>query len=458
MSARVSVYAGTVKAGTLVMLRLAVVKVMGLVALGAIAVACGSDVTVTVGDQELQLVKIEPADGDIELVEYTSSAMGGVRFSVDPAHHLYTRGDTIAVSIVDPAGDAAWEVAAISLVTQTADGIPIESVEQVVELLEAAPSAVVTSTGTAIEVLGHHLAGYEVRADASTRDHFVIAADRVGSPGLSLFGYTPNARIFVGDTPAGVLIAGSGEADDVSNIEAIDVALGTLLATIEATGSGVDEPLLHAQTLEPDDIVESIARGELDPTSVTPLDAPFSPVDPGTYQLANFGPTFTLDFDRLWFVQPNFPGFIVLTDVNSAGPGDRDLVFLTGLVDVVPIAPGPVPAGEPVSVVTADEVIEALSGDVEVSGREVVDLDGVAATRFDIRISSDALCTQAEPCEYAFRTSSGTVKLLSPIHSHRIWWIEDGVEGPSMIIGMAPHDDDFMDRATELLGTIDFIS
>ncbi|MEE9417723.1 MAG: hypothetical protein V3V01_20765 [Acidimicrobiales bacterium] len=433
-------------------------NLLAVVALGAIVAGCASEKTVRVADQELKLVTIDPADDDTELVEYTSSVLGGVRFSVDPAHHLYTRGDTIAISITDPAGEAAWEVASISLVTQTADGIPIESVEQVVELLAAAPSAVVTSTGTAIEVLGHHLAGYEVRADASTRDHLIIAADRAGSPAATLFGFTPNARIFLAETPAGVLIAGSGEADEVSNIEAIDVALGTLLATIEATGGGVEESLPQAQTLAPNEVQESKARGELDPAGPTALDAPFSPVEPGTYQLANFGPTFTLDFDDGWFTQPNFPGFIVLTAANGGGPNDRDLVLLTGLVDVMPIAPGPVAAGEPISVVTADQVIEALGADIEITGRAEVDLDGVTATRFDIRIPSDALCTQADPCELAFRTSSGIVKRLSPTHSHRIWWIEEGAEGPSMIIAVAPHDHDFLNRATELLDTIEFTS
>lgn len=437
---------------------LVVTNLLGLVALSAIATGCGSDGKITIGGEERQLVEIDPASGDTELVQHTSSAMGGVRFSADPAHHLYTRGDTIVVSIADPAGPLAWEAASIGLVTQTADGIPIESVDQVLDLIATAPSAEIASTGTAIEVLGHHLAGYDVRAEPSARDLWVVAADRIGSPPFALFGFTPNARIFIGETPAGVLIAGSGEADEVGDIELIDVALGTLLATIEPTGSGLDQPLPPASTLEPEVIRESTARGELDPDGPTALDAPFSAVAPGTYQLANFGSTFTLDLGDGWFVQPNFPGLIVLTATNSAGPGDRDLVFLTGLVDLVPVAPGPVAASEPIAITTADEVIDALSGEVEITGREIVDLDGLGATRFDVRIPAVAQCTAADPCEYAFRTSWGFVKKLSPTHTHRIWWIEDGAEGPSMIIAMAPDEHDFIERSTELLGTIDLPS
>ncbi len=456
MSVRASLSARSAKVRASAMPKILGASLMAVVTLGVMAAGCGSDGTVSVGGEERQLVEIEPADSDTDLLEYTSSAMGGVRFSVDPAHHLYTRGDTIVVSIEDPAGEAAWEAASIGLLTQTADGLPIASVDQVLDLMTAVPSAEVTSTGTAIEVLGYRLAGYDVRADASTPDHWIVSADRIGSPASALFGYTPNARVFLGETPAGVLVAASSEADQVSSIQSIDVALGTLLSTLEATGTGVDEPLPRGSALEPDRIQDSMARGEVDPDGPTALDAPFSPVQPGTYQLANFGPTFTLDFDDGWIVEPNFPGLIVLTGTNSAGAGDRDLVFATGFVDVIPVAPGPVAVGDPIPVVTADDVINALRGDIEMTGREVVDLGGMTATRFDIRISADATCSQAEPCEYAFRTSAGLVKSLSPTSWHRIWWIEDGAEGPSMIMAMAPFEHDFIDRATELLSTMKF--
>lgn len=435
-----------------------VTSLIVVMALTAATAACGDDETVEVGGQERQLIEIEPADDSTELVEYTSSAMGGVRFSVDPAHHLYTRGDSILVSVEDPTGEGGWEAASISLLTQTADGIALNSVDQVLELLAAVPTAEVTSTGNAIEFRGHYLAGYDVRADASAADHFIVAADRFGSPAFALTSYTPNARIYLGETPAGVLVAASAEADDVANLQFIDVALGTLLATIEPTGGGLDQPLPPAQSLEPDIVQESTARGDLDSQGPTALDAPFSTVEPGTYQLANFGPTFTLNFEDVWSVQPNFPGFIVLTGMNSYGPGDRGLVFLTGMVDVMPIAPGPVAAGEPIPVFSADQVIDVLSTDFEITGIKAVDLDGLAATRFDVRISTDAVCTEVEPCEYAFRTSWGFVKALSPTQSHRIWWIEKGAEGPSMIIAMAPHAHDFIDQATELLGTMEFTS
>ncbi len=433
------------------------------VVIGAIAIAIavvsgcsdGDGDTVSVQGEELQLVVFEPAS-DVELVEYRSSAMGGVRFAVDPAHHLYTPGDTIVVSISDPADEAGWEVASVGLITQTADGAPIEAVDQLLDAIAATPSAEVTPTGSAIELFGHALAGYDIRADQSTRNVYHVSADRIGSPPFALFSYFPNGRIFLGETPAGVLVAASAEADEVASIDDIDVALGTLLNTIELTGVGLDEPLPAGQPLEPDEVRESTARGGLDPHGPAAIESPFEPIEPGEYQLANFGQTFTLEFVDDWHVQPNFPGFLVLTSPASGGPGDQDLVFVTGVVDVMPVGAGPVPAGEPVAVTTAEDVIETLSSELEVSDVETVDLGGKEATRFDVLIPTDATCTQAEPCEYAFRTSSGVVKQLSATHDHRIWWLEDGAEGPSMIIAMAPLEDGFIDRATDLLATLSF--
>jgi hypothetical protein len=425
-----------------------------LAVVAGICAACSATETVTIGGEKLEVIEIGGAGPDAELISYVSSVMGGVRFSTDPTHHLYTRGDTIVVSISDPAQDAAWEAATISLVTQTADGLPVQSVDQLLELMEAVPTATVTPTGTAIEVLGYVLAGYDVRAEASSTDHWIFAADRIGSPASSLFGFTPNGRVFLGETPAGVLIAASAEADQAASIDDIDVALGTLVSTIEFTGNGIDTALPQGNALEPSETEEPTVRGVIDPDGPIPLDAPFSPVAPGTYQLANFGPTFTLEFGARWFVQPNFPGFVVFTDLNSGGPGDRDIVFLTDLADLVRIGPGPIAAGEPVAVITADDVIAALGDDLEVTDVRAVDLDGVAATRFDVEIPATASCSTAAPCEVALRTSSGQVKLLSATQTHRIWWINDGADAPSMIIAMAPRGNDFIERSTQLLSTM----
>lgn len=445
-----------VRAGDRVSRPVWLVVVLGVGAVLGLGCSSDDDTVVTVQGEERRLVSIDPADDGTELVDYTSSAMGGVRFSADPAQHLHMPGDSIVVSISDPAEAKGWETASIGLVTQTADGVPIGSVDQIIELLEATPSVEVTSTGTAIELLGHRLAGYDIRADPSTRDFSAFSADRVGSPPMALFSYFPNARIFLAETPAGVLVAASAEADEAADIEMIDGALGTLIESIELTGPGLDEPLPPGQALELEGVTASGARGELDPAGPEALDTPFTSAAPGLYQLANFGPTFTLDLRHRWDVQPNFPGFIVLTVPASGGPGDRDLVFVTGVVDLVPIGAGPVQAGDPTQATDLDAVLEAIGRSFEVRDVAVVDLGGAQATRFDARIRGDAACTRDEPCEYAFRTSSGVVKQFRSTHDHRIWWIEDGVEGPSMIVAMTPIGDDFIDRATDLLDTMTF--
>lgn len=402
------------------------------------------------------LVTFEPVREQVELVSYTSSAMGGITFSMDPDHFLITPGDMTVISITDPAAEDGWETATIGLMTQTADGSRIESVEEVLRLTADTPTAKVTPTDTVLELFGYELDGYRIRADASQRDVLLYAADRYGAPPSGLYSFFPNAEVFLADTPAGVLLATRGEADDEANLDRIGTALGTLVASIKLTGPGLDEPLPDGQAIEPTGGVVKAGRGPVDDDGPTALDAPFSPIEPGTYQVANFGRTFTLDIDESWFVQPNFPGFVVLTAAGSGGPGDRDLVFVSGVAELVPVAGGPIEAGPRVRLSNVDQLLDSTPPGLDITGVEKVDLGGVTATRFDVTIDPDAECTLAEPCEYAIVTSSGVVNQLESTHAHRIWWIDGGPEGPSMIMARAALPAPFIVTATELLDTIRF--
>lgn len=405
-------------------------------------------------------MSFEPADNSGELVSFTSSSMGGVRFSVDPDHFLFTPGDNIVVSVTDPADKAGWETASIGLITQSADGQRIDSVDEVIRLTADTPTAEVTPTDTVLELFGYELDGYRIRADVSQRDVLLYAADRYGAPPMGLFSFFPNAEIFLAETPAGVLMATRGEADEEENLDAISPALGTLLSTIELIGPGFEQALPDGQAIEPTDGVSEAARGTIDEDGPAPLDTLFSPVEAGTYQLANFGRTFTLDFDDGWLVQPNFPGFIVLTAPGSGGPGDRVLVFLSGVTELVPIIGGPVESGARIAIDSADDLINGNLEGIDIDNVQEVDLGGVAATRFDLAISPDQACTVTESCEYAVVTSSGVVQQIESTQIHRIWWIDDGVGGPSMIVAMStlPLElpGEWIETATELLDTINF--
>ncbi len=253
-----------------------------------------------------------------------------------------------------------------------------------------------------------------------------------------------------------MLVAGIGEIDDPADIPVVEPALGTLLATLEATGTGFDRALPPGESLEPDIVEVSQARGPVDPDGPISLTASFSSIKPDTYQLRNFGQTFTVDVGEGWWIQPNSAGFLVLSSPRNGGPGDRDMRFVTGVADVVPVAAGPVAVGDPRPLTTADDVIGALGTNLEVTGVEEVDLGGAAATRFDVRIPDGVACSQDDPCEYVFRTRSSVILQLWAAYHHRIWWLEGGTEGPSMILAMAPDGDGFVDRATELLATVRF--
>lgn len=120
------------------------------------------------------------------------------------------------------------------------------------------------------------------------------------------------------------------------------------------------------------------------------------------------------------------------------------------------IAGGPIAAGELVAIENVDQLLEMDLPGLEIADVEVVDLGGVEATRFDVTVAADAVCTLDDPCEYAFTTSTGVTKELSATQHHRIWWIDDHPHGPAMMIAMSPKGDEFIPRATDLVNTINF--
>lgn len=413
--------------------------------------ACGEgDDTVTVDGEVLDLVVLEVERG-ANVETHTTSAFGGARFSMSTDRYVHTVGDLITVTI----GDQGY--VNVGLITLDASGLPVTSAAQVLEATASIETLEITPTGTAIELFGYPLAGYDITSDPEVSGGvWIHAADRVGSAPQALYSLGPLSRVYVGDTPSGPLTAVSISLFDASLIDEHELVLGSLIESLELTGTGLDPAIPPADDLTVPAPTELPAPAELDPDGPPALEAVFSPVEEGRYQLANLGQALSLDVGDDWFVQPNFPGIVVLTVPGSFGPGDQDVVMYTGVVDMLPVGPGPTAGGEAIPLGSVDDVLDVLEESADVSGVEVVDLGGIEATRFDVSISADAACSDAEPCEFAFRSASGFVKPLRSTHDHRIWWIQDGVVGPTMIVAMAGPGSSFIDRADELVGSIDF--
>ena len=403
----------------------------------------------------LALADFEP-DGGVELRQFVTPAMGGVRFSVSADHTPATIHDTVLVFTEAPNAQihGPRSTAAIALVTQSVAGSAVSTVDDYLETVEGVESAVVEPTGDAIELLGRRLRGYEISNDAELEEPTLFSSARFGAPVDTEFAPFPYAIVYLADTPAGVLTASISGSDE-SNARQSSGALATLLSTVALTGPGLDQPLPPGEVIEPTSDGVPPEPAPLIDEAPPALEAAFAPIDPGLYQLPNVGRQLTIDIDDGWFAQPNFPGIVVLTAPGSIGPGDRDLVMISDVVEYLPTEAGPRRGGESTSVTNVEALIAAPPPGFSASQVSDIELGGAAATQFDLTSTAGASCALGEPCEAALVTSYGVVNPLAAGFDHRIWWIEHETGPATVFIARALDDPDFIERATALVETID---
>lgn len=391
-----------------------------------------------------------------ELRQFVTPAMGGVRYSVALDHTPAVIHDTVLVFTEAPNAQIQGprSTASIGLVTQSVAGSAVTSVADFLETVEGVDDAVVDPTGDAIELFGRRLRGYQISNGAELDEPTLFSSARLGAPVDSEFGTFPYALLYVADTPAGVLTAGLFGSDE-ANARQSSGALATLLSTIELTGPGLDAPLPPGEVIEPASVGPSPEPAPLLDAEPPALETAFAPIDPGRYQVPNVGRQLTIDIDDGWFAQPNFPGIVVLTGPGSIGPGDRELVMISDVVEYLPTEAGPRRGGESTPVVGPEALVAAPPPGFSASRISKQELGGLSATRFDLTADPDATCALGEPCEAALVTSYGFVKPLAAGFDHRIWWIEHETGPATVFVAMALDDPDFIERATALVETID---
>ena len=391
-----------------------------------------------------------------ELRQFVTPAMGGVRYAVSADHTPAIIHDTVHVFTEPPNSriNGPRSTASIGLVTQSVAGSAVSSVEAFLETVEGVDGAVVEPTGDAIELFGRRLRGFEFSNGAELDEPTLFSSARIGAPVDNEFGTFPYALLYLADTPAGVLIAGLFGSDE-ANARQSAGALATLLSTTELTGPGIDTPLPPGEVIEPASPGLPPEPAPLLDDETAALEAVFAPIDPDRYQVPNVGRQLTIDIDDGWFAQPNFPGIVVLTGPGSIGPGDRDLVMISDVVEYLPTEAGPRRGGESIPVTSVEELIAAPPPGFDASQITDVQLGGLSATQFDLTTDPDATCVLGEPCEAVLVTSYGLVKQLAGGFHHRIWWIEHETGPATVILAAALADADFIERATALVETID---
>ncbi len=164
------------------------------------------------------------------------------------------------------------QAATVHLISQLGTGEPVPDLDTYFQAVEATHQ--VAPTGTSIEVDGFELVGYDL---TGAEDAPLFGTSRHPAPILANRGPDAFSRVFVGETPSGIL-SFSVRGSTVADAEAMLPALGTMAATIEFVGPGLDPALPRGESIEPHDAGPPPPAADEDATgALPPLGAPFAP-------------------------------------------------------------------------------------------------------------------------------------------------------------------------------------
>ncbi len=150
----------------------------------------------------------------------------------------------------------------------------------------------------------------------------------------------------------------------------------------------------------------------------------------------------------------------MLTHPDSIGPNDRDIVFMNSIRELVPLAGGPVQAGDSADATDIEALIDAPPEGITISDVERFELTapGGASTpvvAFEIEVDSRSTCSPSAPCEFAFVTKYGFVKPIRQSDEHRVWWFPEHPNGPAAAVVADNKPSDWVADAERLMETLE---
>ena len=194
-------------------------------------------------------------------------------------------------------------------------------------------------------------------------------------------------------------------------------------------------------------------------TDGEPLIRQFSPVPVGDYWIPTLGTEISFSTSQDLFVQPNGIGFGVLTDINSAGPDDRDIVFIRVSAFSDPTQPN-LPREEQ-EFWPNDNIagwLDNLDEGVVISDPVATSIGGLDATFFELELG-EIECGYAPGTCVGFALNNGVnEKPLTPGSQYRIWVVDQQDEDPlAIIVGIQdPADVAWFEQAEDALSTLAF--
>ncbi len=397
--------------------------------------------------------------GPNEIRTVVVPALGGLKMELGADLSVIVNDDIVGIADRDYEGEASSLAGRLIIgrISQTDRNVPLSTVADVIEHLVESGGAEVVEADETLMALGHEFTLYRIEGDLKEQDFFLFSSGPQGFFTNAPWSPLPFAELFMAQLDQGVLFIGSSALDEAGLGSGRDL-LERVLPTLGLTSSDGQVPPL------PDSSVKLSRRGEVQAVVLTPydpdgpplLDAILSPISSGRHQVLNLSPALFLTTPDNWAVQPNFPGFVVLTDDRSFGPGDRGLVFQQGINQIQASGPGESPLGDPIAIDDIEAFLSApppnlMVGDV----LRDVDVGGLSAVQFDLQIREGSTCQASDPCQYTFTSPTGQ-ESVQPDHHHRVWWITEVPSvAPLMIIAGAPGAE-WLEIATDVVSSIEF--
>ena len=195
---------------------------------------------------------------------------------------------------------------------------------------------------------------------------------------------------------------------------------------------------------------DPVALPEGWPAELTDL---FTPLEPGEYSALGFGTAFSFSLSELWWVQPNFPGWLALTGDESFGPGDRDVVVRVGATSLVPIIRGEA-AGDALPL-DPRAMSENPPQRITILDSGEVAVGGVTGYRVRFEFDPATDCAAGEVCEYWLTTrDSFPASSMRIGYLHEIWHL-DGLDEPITIV-VSGFNQEWFDRVQRVFDTFQF--
>lgn len=403
----------------------------------------------TVGGSTVDLSGDVAADGTL----WRLLALGGIEFVVPAGHSVHHDGDMVLIRPSwEPDAGRYLPSAVIALVSQYGSTNELPTVEALTsDAIVGVGTAV--PTGTTLELLGHELTGFRFEANphAAIGPHYLFHALPRPAFGPSSWQPFPLATLFLADTPGGVLAVGA--------IGRTDTELQTAMTILQRVAPTIRIDDLRSR---PADRPVHPSPGDSPDVITPPDDAPavllgvVSPVPSGRYTINKLGTPLEVIVPDGWWVQGNFAGHVVLSGDESFGPGDRAVTFHTGIDRIVAVSSDYAAIGEPLPLAADTPWPTDRFPTLIVGPESEVDLNGVTARRFDVRVDPDADCSEAEPCEFHLLSAHFPPgETIRKGYANRIWELSDGVSEPITIIAVAA-DESWLAEADAVVRSIRF--